>query len=381
MQPTGSSAGLNTALGSNLIFANPNRKIPHVDQYSFGIEQQLPWSVKVEASYVGSRSYDLNTNDNNTGGARNLNVLSVAQLQTAQANPSYLTQAVPNPFAGLIPNNPALNGATIQRSQLLLPYPQFGQVQETQESVGMLWYDSLQVNVEKRYSSNLVLAAAYTFSKNLDATAFLNNQDAAPTKALSASDRPQRLVLSGVYQLPFGKGRKFLGSVNRAWEQLVGGWEYNFIGTLQSGTPLSYPGNVNLIGNSVVSGANFNNYFNECVQQLNGTSVMPNATRNAFTPCTNPAWAIRAPNTLQTISFRSAQIRNPWAKQWDMSLNKRFNISERINAQFRLEAFNVFNTPILGSPNTSPTDLNFGFVTRNQSNFPRDVQLGFKLNF
>ncbi len=184
--------------------------------------------MKVEVSYVGSHTFHINTNDNQAGGARNLNVLSVAQLQQAQQNPSYLTQAVTNPFAGLIPNNAALNGATIQRQQLLLPYPQFQQVLVAQESVGRLWYDSVQVNVEKRYSSSLVLAAAYTFSKNLDATAFLNNQDAKPTKVLSASDRPQRLVVSGVYQLPFGKGRKYLGSVNRGWEQLVGGWEYNF---------------------------------------------------------------------------------------------------------------------------------------------------------
>ncbi len=138
---------------------------------------------------------------------------------------------------------------------------------------------------------------------------------------------------------------------------------------------------MNLIGNPAISSASFDNYFNTCVQQLNGNSVMPNATRTAFVSCTNPAWAIRAPNTLQTIPFRSAQLRNPWAKQWDMSLNKRFNITEQINAQFRLEAFNVFNTPILGAPNTSATDLNFGLVTRNQSNFPRNVQLGFKLNF
>ena len=64
-----------------------------------------------------------------------------------------------------------------------------------------------------------------------------------------------------------------------------------------------------------------------------------------------------------------------------MSLNKRFNFSERFNAQFRLEAFNVFNTPIFGAPNNNTGSLNFGFVTPNQSNFPRNVQLGFKLNF
>ncbi len=382
VQPSGSSLGLNTALGSGVIFANPNRLIPHVYQYSFGIERQLPWETKLDVEYAGSRSYNINTNDNQAGGARNLDVNSVAQIQQAFANPSYFTQAVPNPFAGLIPTNPALNGATVSRQQLLLPWPQFTSVQEAFESVGRLWYDSLQVNAVKRYSSHLVLALAYTFSKSLDGTNFVNPQDPRPTKMLSSSDRPQRLVISGVYQLPFGKGRKFFSGVNRAEELIVGGWEYNFIGTLQSGTPLSYPTNVNLIGNPVIAGANYNNYFNDCVLQVNGTSLGPNAARtNATTPCSNPAWQIRAANTLQTVPFNSSVLRNPWRPQWDMSLNKNFNFTERLNFQFRLEAFNVFNTPILGGPNTTPTSANFGFVSNNQVNFPRDVQLGFKLNF
>jgi len=381
VRPTGSSLGLNTALGSNVIFSNPDRKIPHVFQYSFGIQHQLPWNVAVDASYVGSRSYDINTGDNQSGGARNLNVLSAGQLQQAQTNPSFLTQAVANPFQGLIPNNPGLNGATVARSQLLLPYPQFGQVLMAQESVGKLWYDSLQVNVTKRYSNSLTAAIAYTFSKNLEALSYINSQDPRPTKMLSASDRPHRLVLSGVAQLPFGRGRHFMKSASRPMEILLGGGEYNFIGTIQSGTPTNYPGNVNLIGDPTTSGQNFQTYFNTCVQQLNGTAVQPNGNRNGFTSCSNPAWAIRGPNTLQTIPLRSNVLHNPWRPQWDMSLNKRFNFTERVNFQFRAEAFNILNTPILGNPNTNPTDVNFGFVAANQGNFPRNIQFGFKLNF
>src|SRR5207253_259636 len=90
----------------------------------------------------------------------------------------------------------------------------------------------------------------------------------------------------------------------RPVELLLGGWEYNFIGTIQSGTPLGYPGNVNLIGNPAIDSANFYQYFGTCVLQLNGTAVQPNATRTGFTPCSSPAWAIRGPNTLQTIPLR-----------------------------------------------------------------------------
>ena len=383
VQPSGNLLGTGTALGSGVIFSNPNRKIPHVYQYSFGIERQLPWDTKLDVEYVGSRSYNINIGDNQAGAARNINFNTVGQIQQAFADPSYFNEAVPNPFAGLIPNNPALNGATISRQQLLLPYPQFTSVQEAFQSVGKLWYDSLQVNAVKRYSSHLVLAVAYTFSKNLDATSFVNPQDPKPTRMLASSDRPHRFVVSGVYQLPFGKGRKFASNINRAEELLIGGWEYNFIGTLQSGTPFSNPTNVNQIADPTISGSTYSNYFNSCVLQPDGTSKQPNASRTAFVPCSNPAWQLRSSTslTLQTIPFNSFYIRNPWRAQWDMSLNKNFNFTERVNFQFRLEAFNVFNTPILGAPNNSATSLNFGFVAPNQSNFPRDVQLGFKLNF
>ena len=382
VSPTGASLGLSTALGNNVIFANPNHDIPHVYQYSVGIERQLPWETKLDVSYVGSRSYHLNIGDNQVGNARNINVPSIAQLQIAQQNPTYFTTAVPNPFAGLLPNSPTLNGANVARSQLLLPYPQFGSVQYAFESVGKSWYDSLQVSATKRYSSYLVLALSYTFSKNLDAINFLNGQDPAPTKELSVSDRPQRAVISGVYQLPFGKGRKFMGGVGRWTELAVGGWEYNFIGTLQSGTPFSNPGGVDQIADPTISNPSYSSEFNTCVQQQNGTSVTPNATRTAFVSCTNPAWRLRnTAVTLQSIQLTNPVLRNPWRAQWDMSLNKRFNFSERINAQFRFEAFNVFNTPIFGAPTNNPTNLNFGFVAANQSNFPRNVQLGFKFNF
>ncbi len=379
--PTGAALGYSTALGNGVIFANPNHDIPHVYQYSFGIQRQLPFDTKLDVEYVGSRSYHLNTGENQLGGARDINANSAAQYALAQQNPAYFNQSVPNPFAGLIPSNPALNGTNISRQQLLKPYPQFTSVAYAFESVGKLWYDSLQVSATKRYSAHLVLALAYTFSKNLDGTTFINSQDPRPTKQLSSSDRPQRIVLSGVYQLPFGKGRKFLGGVNRGWEQLVGGWEYNFIGTLQSGTPLGYPGNVNLIANPAVPNQSNSLYFNDCVLQRDGTSLAPNATRMAFTSCTNPAWQIPAVNSLRSIPTLSSVLRNPYRAQWDMSLNKNFNFSERISAQFRLETFNTFNTPILGGPNTDPSSLSFGLVTPNQGNFPRNVQLGFKFNF
>jgi hypothetical protein len=369
VQPNGPALGLGTFAGGNVIFVNPGRKIPRANQYSFGIQHQLPWAVKLDASYVGSRTFDINTGDNQVGGARNINVNSAEQFAQARQNPSYFTQSVSNPFAGLLPGT-SLNGATVPRSQLLKPFPQFNDVLFAGESVGKLYYDALQLSVEKRYSQGLVLVLAYTFSKNLEEVAFLNNQDAQPSKVLTASDRPHRLVLSGVYELPFGRGRLIGRDVNRGVNMLIAGWEYNFIGIIQSGTPVDLPGNVDIIGDPTVSNQSFSNWFNGCVAAVNGTAN-----------CQNPAFQLRGPNTLRTIPFRADYIRVPTRPQWDMSLNKRVYFTERYSFQVRLEAFNVFNSPVRSGPNTDPSRADFGTIPLGQSNFPRQVQLGFKLNF
>lgn len=127
----------------------------------------------------------------------------------------------------------------------------------------------------------------------------------------------------------------------------------------------------------------YNAYFNTCVMQLNGTSQQPNASHNGFVPCANPAWKlINSSNLdLRTTPFQAGYIRNPNAPLADLSLSKRFNITERYNAQFRFEAFNVTNTAIRNGPNTNPTSNQFGFINVSQSNIPRQVQLGFKFNF
>lgn len=381
--PSGASAGLATFAGRDIIFQNPDRKIPYVHSFSFGVQHQLPWNLVVDTTYVGSRTIGVNTNDNQAGSARNLNVLSTQQLAQAHQNPSVFNQAVSNPFAGLLPGT-NLNGATLARRQLLLPYPEFGQVLFGLEPIGKIWYDSLQVNVEKRFSAGLVFQGAYTWAKNLEAVSFLNDQDARPTRNLAATDRTHRFVLSGVYQFPFGRGRRFLGGAGRLANLAVGGWEYNWIGTLQSGTPLNLPGNYDLIGSlSPNAGQSYGQWFNTCELLANGTTRQPNAANTGFvTGCSNPAWLQRSDTTytLRNTPFRGS-YRVPWSPQWDMSLNKKFFVREGINGEFRFETFNTFNTVIHNEPNNNPDSTQFGLVSIGQRNFPRQLQLGFKFNF
>lgn len=395
-QPTGSSLGQATSQGQSITFSNPGRQIPYIHQYSAGIQRELPFRMRLDVSYVGSRSREILTGDAQGSGGRNINVLSAAQLAQARQDPTFLTASVANPFAGQIPGNATLNAANIQRGLLLLPFPQFGSVTMNAENVGTLDYNSLQASVEKRLSRGLVGVVSYTFSKNIGALGFLNDQDAEPTRAVVDFDSPHVLTASAVYQLPFGRGQRFLDGGGKALELLVGGFEYNIIATYRSGRPINLPGNADLIGdprisNPVLSNSNVpgstGTFINNCVRQLNGTSLQFVTNANGARvqqACTNPAFALRGPNTLRTSPLRLSNLREPTATTFDMSLNKAFNFTETVRFQFRLELFNAFNTPLFGGPNSGDATSNtFGVLNPNngQRNIARQIQLGFKLNF
>ena len=394
LSPTGSALGLATQLGQPLTIVDPDHVIPYVQQYSAGFQRELPWRLKLDVSYVGSRTRGILSGNDQAGGGRNINVLSAAQVAQLRQTPGFFTQQVPNPLAGQVPGNGTLNAATIQRQLLLLPFPQFGSVNVVGQNVGKLWYDSGQASLEKRLSTGLTMVASYTFSKQLGALQFLNNQNAAPTKSVTDIDSTHVFVVSGVYQLPFGRGRRYFSGAGKAANMILGGWEYSWVGNFRSGRPLNLPTNAYLIKDPTLSDSSFDRYFNNCVIQTDGRVIqgvrIPGTTSTTFQTCSDPAWVLRnTGNTLADIPLRLANLREPWAPQFDMALNKTFNFTERVRFQLRLETFNTFNTPLFGSPNMntgcSANNCGFGILipensVRNNDNY-RQLQIGGKFYF
>jgi hypothetical protein len=368
-----SSLGLETFLGQGPTFTDTAMRVPYVHQYSFGIQRQLPGNILIDTSYVGSRTRAATV-------SRGFNELPVEALAlgdiTQGGNPNYLNQQVPNPFANLLPGT-SLNSATVPRSQLLRPFPQFTGFNVEQRNDGRIWYDSLQVTANKRYSHGLVFTTTYTLSKNIEALTYLNAQDPAPGKTLADWDRTHRLVVAPSYELPFGPGRRFLANSNGVVRRLVGGWQYVMMTTFQTGTPMDIPGNVWLIGDPKLAKPTFDRMFKTGVIDVNGT------VRNVL-PGEEPVFAIRPNFTLRTTPLQYGHIRNPWATTYDMSLIKNTFVRERMNMQFRVDAFNAFNTAVFSAePNRDPTSPNFGKIFKDvgQSNFPRNIQLGFRFVF
>ncbi len=367
IEAPGASQGLLTQVGRGISFDDPDNRLSRIHQYNVTVTREITRNLMVEASYVGSQTRGIAV-------SKNINAISATDLAKGAA---YLQQTVPNPFAGLLPGT-SRNGTTIQRQELLRPYPQFGDITENAMSVGKTWYNSLQLIVQKRVSRGLTFISSYTYSKTMEQSSFLNAQDTEMVKQVTNYDRPHIWVFSGVYELPFGRNKAIAHDASGLLNQLVGGWQVNWNFNWQSGAPLDTPGGLEPIpGKSAkLSHPTVDRYFSTCYTDLNG------ALQKCL-PGEEPVWRQRPPFTLRTTPNRFDDIRVPWKPTLDASIFKNVAISNRTRIEVRVEAFNLTNTAILPAPNTTFNDANFGKIPapRGSIYFPRNVQIGAKLYF
>jgi hypothetical protein len=217
----------------------------------------------------------------------------------------------------------------------------------------------------------LEFEASYVWSKSIDrGEGYAQNHYRMDVeRSVSSADIPHRFVASFLYEMPFGKGRYFLRQLPGVVESIVGGWQFNGIATIQSGTALSITasntagtfGNLEYANNNGKSGA----LSGRAEDRLNGwfdTSVFSQPD----------------PYTYGNLSPRVADLRANGIENFDLSLFKEFHPKESMKIQFRAEALNAFNHVQFAAPNTSVTSSSFGRVTA-AANTPRQVQFGLKL--
>jgi hypothetical protein len=375
----GASRGLSSQLGQGITFLPRDLNNTQAQRWSFGLQRELPWNWLAEVQYVGNRSYD------GVVGTNILNAIPRQFLSTSnvrdQAVINNLATNVTNPFRNLIPGT-GLNGATTNKGQLLRAFPQFGTI-TTSRNDGSSRYHSVQGRAEKRFSGGYTALFSYTFSKFLERGSFLNEVDTEYESRLSSADVPHRFVMSGIWELPFGKGRKYGNDWNKVVNALIGGWQVQGIGQLQSGRPIDF-GNVYVnsdisklktdIRSRNIDGLTFDIskfYFSDAAVQTNG--VVDPVKQRADT-------RIQLASNIRVLPSRTASFRRQRLNLWDLSVSKNFAFTESIKLQLRGEFLNAFNKVIFGAPNLTPNNSNFGKVT-GQDNLPRDVQIGLKLIF
>lgn len=393
--PPGKTLGADTLIGQSPVLVEPYRDNAYLQQWNFVVSRQLARNLVLDVAYSGSHGVrlpyrTLNINQipsesldyakANFASARDVN--GVAATSVAQ----FFNQAVANPFFGLITNpNSTLRNATVTRAQLLKLYPQYDNPTIFNGHFGASKYNSLQVKLEKRFSSGLSANASYVWGKLIDIGRNGNNNSSTATSvedafdlageySISSLDVPQRFVASFSYELPFGKRKRF----GKDWSSFVntfaGGWQVSGTVTRQSGTPLS------------ISAAGIGlSFATRRPDRLPGDGSFDDArdrARAAQTWFNTAVFAQPADFTLGNAARNYADVRRDGYRNMDLSVLKNFVWSEgRQKIQLRGEFINAFNLVVFGTPGTAVNDpANFGIV-RTQGNQPRLIQLVMRYTF
>ena len=375
---TGNSQGLLTSIGQAIDEPLPNPKSTYTENWSMGIQRELPFAVLVDATYVGNHGVQLTANGENTV---NLNQLTPQQVSAG----SVLLTQVPNPFYGLITVG-TLSTKTVPEYYLLRPFPQFTSVGPMFQIGGNSSYNALQAKVTKRFKAGVTFMVSYTKQKLIDDNSIIsnvgNNANAENIycrrceRSVSANDVSQLFVLNGVLQLPFGRGKRFGSGWSRGLGYVAGGWQMSGILTLRTGMPLNIlSGNNNTLGSTNAGNAT-QRPDNNGHSAFIGGGVEDKLNKYFDTSVFSQPAAYTFGNTGRTLP----DVRGPGVRNLDFALFKSFRCREWLTAQLRGEAFNASNTVHFSDPNQTRNSNQFGIIS-GQANSPRQMQVGLKLLF
>ncbi len=268
------------------------------------------------------------------------------------------------------------------------------QIQVMSPNWGVSNYWALTFKSEKRYTNGLGWTIAYTHTQWIDNIRFIGDADTfgdntnpqdifnlQNERSKSVNGLPHRLVLAPIYDLPFGRGRKYGSDWNPIVNSILGGWQLATVGTIRTG---------GYFGGVVDGGANLRGDIGAGIILRPDVTGQPFKSPNHGTPAENvigwqflnpDAFAEPAPFTLGNSSRTLPGIRGPGRVNFDVMLAKNFRWSERFRAQFRWEAFNLTNTPAFNVPNRSLGSGNYGLVTSTLPDSRRIMQLGLRVTF
>jgi len=379
LQPVGNTLGGMTGVGGQIEFIDQDKGSPWIQQYSADLERQLGDSFSVGVEYVGATGRSLGLGGSNDA-VLNINQLDPSHLALGAA----LLEPVANPFFGLPADQGfAVTSPTVQRRQLLRPFPQFGDVLMRQHTAGRSQYHAVVFKAEKRMTHGWGGRVNYTYSRLMDnqfgETNFLqpNTPEALNAYDLDAEyargliDVPHKLMLAPMVELPFGQGKRWVTSGIGA--TLLGGWSLSSIIGFESGFLIP-----------AASVTNNTNLFTR-TQRPNATGTDPSTTGNRDDRIlgqwlTGSGYAVPAAFTLGTAPRTSSHVRAPHRNNLDLAVAKNVPLGGGVSGQLRLEFINLTNTVKVIGPIHQVGSAGFGQI-RQQSGFMRIVQMMFRATF
>ena len=347
---------------SNVVYIPPNTKWPYVQNWFFSVQRQLTKSTLLEVAYNGNHS---------------LRLPILADYN--QASPNVLSATC---------NPPAITSGCLG-VQARRPIPSYGPITWVYPG-GDNDFNGLSARLEHRFGGGLYFLNSFTWGKALgDSEQALesfagyyvanpqNIHNLAAERAPTSFDVEFNNVTSVVYQLPFGKGRKYGAKMNRLFDAALGGWELNTINTAHTGMPLD-----------VIYAASTINDNTGLSNDYRGQAFLrPNVAGSAASQSTSQmlnhyfaGYTFAIPLATQPYgNLGRNTFRTPGFEQWDFAANKSFLIREGMNLQFRSEFFNLLNHTNFGVPDSKITDAAFGTIRSTYA--ARQIQFALKLLF
>lgn len=393
IQPVrGSALGALEGVGGQIEFIDQDKSAPQIHQYSVDIAREMPGGIAIGFEYVGATGRDLGLGGSNDG-IININQVDPKYLSLGAA----LNEQVPNPFFGL-ERGKSVTSATIQRRELLRPFPQFNDILMRQATLGKSQYHAGVLKFEKRVTNGWGGRINYTYSRLKDnqfgegnffsqnPTEMQNAYDLDAEYSVGLLDVPHKITISPIAELPFGEGKRWLQ--NGVGAAILGNWTVSSIISIESGFPISV----------YSSSASTSNIFTRTLYGNPGTGEAETDgsryDRIAPVPgsgCTvepcgiglwlNPAAFVSpAPYTLGTLPRTLPDIRTPHRNNWDFVALKDIRFKGSMRAELKFEVLNLTNTVKTRGPETRTGNAAFGRIST-QSGFQRLTQLSFGLKF
>jgi hypothetical protein len=361
-EEVGQTLGRYTGLGNPVSFDQYAIRPQLNDRFNISYQRQLWAGMVLDAAYFfnwGSRvPYQLNLNMRDPA----FTYEQGAALNATVPNP-FLNYLTPATFPGALRNNP-----TVTVGSLLVPYPQYGAITQTNISAGRnLKTQSIDLRLQRPFRSGISFLAAYAFQRDRIEN-FLGDiqeydvltsggESGWEWQPLNPALPEHRVTGALTWQIPVGRNQRYLNDMNPIVDGILGGWQYTTAVRLYSGRPIIF--NTGAVsGDPTLDNPTRDRWFD--------TSKF--AAQPAFTPRTNPVYY--------------SGLNGPGATFVDMTMTKSFTMANRYRMEFRLEAYNAFNTVIWDQPEVTFGNPNFGKVTRKRTDsLGREIQIGLRFVF
>ena len=369
-------------------FSKRDNYAPYSQQWSVNIQRELPYQMFLTAAWVGNRDIHLPSQLNSINQINPKYFSYGNDLNLSFADGSAQAAGYTAPYA----NFASMWGSSATLAQALVPFPQYGYIFDNFEGKGTAYYQSMQLQLEKRFTNGLAFLASYTLAREYNNTSSgftsfiansLNKYNQKLEWSPTTGEAPQMLKVSGTYELPIGPGKRFFSN-HGITGQALGGWQVGWIMDYESGgangvyqnLSFPYPNGGGQRPNRVSSVSLGTASYNLEHDYFLGKGVTPQIY--------NPAAWSAAPDYTLGNAYRSySALRNPAYYMEDANLRKHFYFGDRFQGILQVDYFNLFNRTQFNGPDTNVSDVgNFGLAEYPGSNISnRQGQVQFRLQF